>query len=333
MLEGYTIHEIDLRLKREKEELISFLGANNLRYEEDIQVAFGIYQDNKLKGCGCAVNSLLKCFALSEDLRGQNALGSLISNLVQDRYLKKIYELMVVTRSKNRNLFKSCGFYELISINGISLLENRKNGLTNYCQDVLKQCSAVNTRSAIVMNANPFTKGHRYLIEEASKQSEELLVFVLADNKTFFNSEIRLKLVREGTKDLNNVKVFSAGNYLISRSTFPTYFLKKEEDSQYLYASLDAFLFASKIAPLLKINKRFVGSEPIDSFTNKYNDVLKDILPQYNISLIEIPRLKNDNEYISASLARKILMEEGVTDELKDLVPLTTYHYLKEHYE
>lgn len=44
--------------------------------EDDIEAAFGIFDlDETLWGCGCAAGSLLKCFAVDESLRGQNALG------------------------------------------------------------------------------------------------------------------------------------------------------------------------------------------------------------------------------------------------------------------
>ena len=63
--------------------LWSFL-ASIINYEDDIEAAFGVFDsDENLTGCGCCTGNLLKCFAVDESLRGQNALGSLVSRLVE----------------------------------------------------------------------------------------------------------------------------------------------------------------------------------------------------------------------------------------------------------
>ena len=39
---------------------------------------------------------------------------------------------------------------------------------------------------AVVMNCNPLTLGHRYLIEQALKQCDYLMIFVVQEDKSFF---------------------------------------------------------------------------------------------------------------------------------------------------
>jgi len=335
MDEKYNIHQIGLNYPSEKEKLISFLRSNNLKFEDDIDLAYGIFDsDENILGCGCASKSLLKCFAVDSLLRGENALGSLISYLTEDRFNKGYYNLKVITRAHNIPLFESCGFYTLANTNTLALLANKKNAVGLFTDNILGQLNNKkdSEKSCIVMNANPFTKGHRYLIEQAARYSELLLVFVLESDRSFFPAKDRLNLVKEGCKDLSNVYVFSGGEYLISEATFPTYFLKEEENSGELYSLLDATLFAEKIAPLLNITKRFVGSEPLDNFTNLYNKTLKEVLPENNIELIELERLCVNNETVSAFRVRKLLKEKGVCEEIKELVPEVTYNYLKENY-
>ncbi len=75
---------------------------------------------------------------------------------------------------------------------------------------------------------------------------------------------------------------------------------------------------------------RFVGEEPIDKVTRQYNLQMKDKLPQYNIMYDEIPRLKSDNNYISASYVRKLLLNKEY-NELDKYVPQTTKEYLMKH--
>ena len=87
MIEGYRIAQIPLHFPEEREQLRAFLARHQLRYESDIQSAFGIYnEEDVLVGCGCAAGYLMKCFAVEPDLRGQNALGLLVSYLMQERF-------------------------------------------------------------------------------------------------------------------------------------------------------------------------------------------------------------------------------------------------------
>lgn len=58
---------------------------------------------------------------------------------------------------------------------------------------------------------------------------------------------------------------------MISSATFPTYFLKQEEDATAMQCALDCTVFAQCIAPPLHIRTRFVGQEPLDPVTAQYN--------------------------------------------------------------
>ena len=112
MLEEFQIRPIPLQYDASKEELRAFLRRHELALEDDVEAAFGIFNSHdELSGCGCAAGSLLKCFAVSSELRGQNALGLLLSALVQDRFLAGLYDLFVITRAHNETLFANCGFW------------------------------------------------------------------------------------------------------------------------------------------------------------------------------------------------------------------------------
>ena len=171
MTEEFTIHEISLGFPHDKEMLIRFLSDHELVFEDDIETAFGVFdQDETLLGCGCCAGNLLKCFAVDEALRGQNALGSLVSRLVENRFEAGHYDLFVITRPKNKVLFTSCGFYPLAETQSVLMLENRKNGLERFYSAFLPEFpeNHGNTLTGgvgcIVMNCNPFTKGHLALI-------------------------------------------------------------------------------------------------------------------------------------------------------------------------
>lgn len=184
---------------------------------------------------------------------------------------------------------------------------------------------------SIVMNCNPFTLGHRYLVEYAAGQVDYLYIFVVEEDKSFFKFEDRLELVKAGTAHLKNVKVFPSGQFIISSVTFSEYFDKENLDGTAVDTSLDVETFGSQIAPCLNITVRFVGEEPLDPVTAQYNRNMKEILPKYGIELHEIPRKEIDGNVISASRVRKLL-EEKNWNEIKKLVPKTTYSFLRKNY-
>ncbi|GHU41503.1 hypothetical protein FACS1894111_03890 [Clostridia bacterium] len=181
---------------------------------------------------------------------------------------------------------------------------------------------------SIAMNGNPFTLGHRYLIEEAAKQVDLLMVFVVQEDKSAFSFADRFALVERGTADLSNVAVVPSGEFMISTLTFSEYFNKQELQDRAVDVSLDVTLFAREITPHLNISVRFAGSEPFDRVTAQYNRELSVVLPKYGIRFEELPRMETGGEPISASRVRKLL-EEGNFEEIRKLVPDVTYEYLQ----
>ena len=184
---------------------------------------------------------------------------------------------------------------------------------------------------AIVMNCNPFTLGHLYLVEYAAAQVARLYIFVVEEDKSEFPFADRFELVRRGVKHLSNVEVLPSGKFIISQQTFSGYFNKSELQDVQVDSSEDIELFAKEIAPTLGITIRFAGSEPTDSVTRQYNETMKKILPRYGVEFREIPRKTFGGEIISASKVRESL-KRGDFDTIKNLVPETTLNYLRGRY-
>lgn len=180
---------------------------------------------------------------------------------------------------------------------------------------------------SIVVNCNPFTYGHRYLIEEALKKVDFLIIFVVEEDRSLFSFDERFAMVCDGTEDLKNIMVVPSGPFILSQTTFPEYFIKQADEDIVQNVENDITLFAQRIAPTLNISYRFVGEEPEDMVTNEYNAAMKRILPQNGIELVEIPRKKLGKYYISASRVRKCL-EDGNKEKLYELVPKTTWEIL-----
>lgn len=217
--------------------------------------------------------------------------------------------------------------------NGLSQkqMEHLRAYLKN-CEEQIKISNAEGEIGAIVMNCNPFTLGHRYLIETAAALVKHLVVFVVEENKSYFDIKDRFFLVKEGCKDLENVSVVLSGKFIISSTTFPEYFCKDTLGDTYIDSSADLSLFGEYIAPYLGITRRFVGEEPFDLVTRQYNEMMKEVLEDYGVRVTEIPRKEMQGSAISASRVRKLL-EINNLQKIKQLVPEVTFDYLLANYD
>ena len=178
-------------------------------------------------------------------------------------------------------------------------------------------------RGVVVMNCNPFTLGHRYLIEQAAKQVERLFVMVVREDCSLFAYAERKAMVEQGVEHLENVTVIDGSEYAISQATFPTYFLKRLDDAADTQMLLDLDLFSRHIAPALGATVRFVGTEPTDRLTRRYNQLMHEVLADVR----ETARLEKEGNAVSASRVRKA-MEQGDMNVIRQLVPPTTLPYI-----
>lgn len=204
-----------------------------------------------------------------------------------------------------------------------------KSELAKYIED-LKKYYCQGDNGAIVMNCNPFTNGHLYLIEKAAKEVDNLYIFVVSENKSCFSFTDRIQLVKKGIQNhVNNVIVLESGKFVLSDITFPEYFTKETAmDSVLIDTSLDLRIFGKYIAPTLNIIKRFAGEEPYDAITRQYNRDMRRILPQYGIEFVCIERKQMENgKFISASEVRQ-LWKDNNKEEVRKRVPESTYQYL-----
>lgn len=288
-----------------------------------------LWDGDTLVAVGSREGNLLKCIAVEESRKGEDLTSAILSALRQEAFAEGYRQLFLYTKPENERLFSSLFFYSVAKTDAVLLMENRKNGIGEFL-DGLPQASASGKIGAVVMNANPFTCGHRYLIETAAGACDWLYVFVVSENKSRFSFEDRLRMVELGTDDLANVSVLPTGPYLVSSATFPTYFLKDREKADEVHCRLDIEIFATYFAPKFAIACRYVGTEPLSPMTNQYNRELKAHLPLRGIELRELPRLVMDGTPVSASAVRRALQAHD-TGTVKALVPDTTFYYLQEN--
>jgi len=293
-------------LKHEK--LVSFLREHELDYDNDIEFSVVLVDEaGNIAATGSMKHNVLMCIAVSEKYRGDGLAARILTALQNHAHKINQNHLFLFTKPKNRSMFDSLGFYEIVCTDDVLLMENTRDGIKNYIASLDRPDNA-KTVGAIVANCNPFTAGHRYLIETALKQCDALHLFILSEDRSFFSTEERMSRVIEGTKDLKNVYIHGTSDYLISSATFPTYFIKDKAHAKDANCILDILIFCKCFAPSLGVSKRFVGTEPYDEVTRAYNESMKKILPEYGINLIEIERLCDANgKPISASSVRASL--------------------------
>ena len=269
-----------------------FLQANGLRMETlDVYYTLQNTDGDILAGAGLA-GDVIKCVAVAPEARSEGLVAPLVSHILSQHGPGN---LKVFTKPENEAVFESLGFHAIARAPLAILMENGR-GLEAYCaclKDTLLSSRPTegsgeisSSVGVVVMNANPFTLGHRYLLEQAAAQVDRLVVIPVRTSYAFPYTE-RLAMIKAGAP--SGVTVVEGSDYQISAATFPTYFLKDLSEAAETQMRLDLDLFARHIAPALGATVRFVGSEPQDPLTARYNALMQELLP---LKVVEIPRLK-----------------------------------------
>lgn len=302
-----------------------FLSASGLTMEDvpDYTVALRD-DDGQIAATGSLCGDVVKYVAVADKAQGEGACATVVSELVSYAYRNGNTHLFLFTKPENDRMFSSLGFYELARTKDALMMENKKDGLSDFLKGLER--GATENAAAVVVNCNPLTNGHLYLLETAAARCSELHVFVVSEDKSEFPASVRYDLVKRGAAHIKNLYVHKGGRYVVSSATFPAYFLKDKNRTEDIKADLDLALFGARIAPFLRIKTRFVGTEPYCAVTNAYNARMKALLPNYGVSVVELER----KDGISASAVRR-LMQEGNFEAIKVLVPEVTYDYIVRH--
>lgn len=318
------VNRLDSRKKKIWQDLLTSVG---LKAGDDAEQTVLLWDGEKLVASGSRDGSVLKYIAVAPEYQGEDLTARVLVELRKEAFSQGIDHLFVFTKPQNEKMFGSLFFYTVAKTEKVLLMENSKDGITKFLEN-LPLFKTDGKFGAIVMNANPFTLGHRYLVETAAKECDFLYLFVVSEDESEFSAKDRLEMVKLGTNDIPNVAVLPTGPYLVSRATFPTYFLQDRDNQDQVQCSLDIEIFKNYFSPWFKITKRFVGSEPLSLMTNQYNLALKEGLNKSGIEVVEIERLEINGAPVSASRVREMISKKQLK-EIKQLVPTTTFEYLK----
>lgn len=350
----HYISEAPLSLNSVRRRVEAFLAANGLRLAPlDCYVVVTRDEDgDEILAGGGLDGNVIKCVAVSESARSEGLMNILVSRLIAIAREEGRESVKAFTKPENEGIFKSLGFALIASSPNAILMENGRGGLPEY-RKYLESLARPGRNGAIVMNANPFTKGHRYLVEQAASQVDNLYVIVVKEDRSRFPYVERKAMIEAGCAGLDNVVVCEGSDYAISAATFPTYFLKKLDDATDTQIALDLDLFVNHIAKPLGVTVRFAGSEPEDALTRRYNELMAEILPGTSVAVVrqdhqpdselvegsavrqarrpidfvEIPRLEQNGNPISATSLRRAL-DKGNLKEAMEYIPKSTVPYL-----
>lgn len=320
--------------------------------------------DYNVIATGSCFGNTLRCMAVSSDHQGEALMNDIVSHLIEYQYSRGNYHLFLYTKCNTALFFNSLGFREIARMEeaNIVFMENKRTGFSDYLEklrkesveqlekmegeaanrylnmlkadaadggkDAADEALAHNTEltvGAIVMNANPFTLGHQYLVEKAMEACDVLHLFEVSEDASLVPFSVRKKLIEEGTAQFKNIIYHDSGSYIISSATFPAYFQKGDNAVIKSQAGIDLHVFEG-IAGKLHVNSRYVGDEPTSLVTGIYNDIMAEALPKAGVECHIIPRKEFGGKAISASTVRKAI-HDGDVEAIKDLVPETTYNF------
>ena len=325
-MSDYSISHIDPSDKRRLSQIDQLLQKEGISRDGNLDYICAMEDENgEAIATGSCFGPTLRCFAVSSEHQGEGLLNEIISHLIQVQYARGNMHLFLYTKIKSAKFFGDLGFYEIARVDGtLVFMENRKSGFPTYLKN-LEKTKKDGVSAALVMNANPFTLGHQYLVETAAAKCDTLHLFILSEDASLVPFGVRKRLVQEGVAHIPNVVLHDSGPYIISSATFPSYFLKDEAAVIDGHARLDLAVF-TRIAQALNVTQRYVGQEPTSQVTGLYNKIMAQELPKAGIACRIIPRKEASGKAISASTVR-VALQSGDWELLKTLVPPTTLDY------
>ncbi len=332
----------------------NLLNKCSLSKPDGVDYTAGIYDDNgELVATGSLKGDMFQAVAVDPAHQGEDLMGKLLTHLIGVASERGLSSLHLFTKPEKAVQFQGLGLRLVASARPYAaLLEWGRSGIEQYLDTLRLTAKLAESQfaarhgdaefgcgtapekvSALVMNCNPFTLGHRYLVEQAAAESDIVYLLVVEEDKSLFSFKDRFEMVKRGVADLANVVVIPGGRYAVSSLTFPSYFTK-EENLAKAHTAIDAEIFCRHIAPALQVNRRYVGTEPLSAVTAVYNETLKERLPRAGIEVVELERLEKGGAPVSASRVRALLGDSlqrpsiEVLEELAKLLPATSLEYM-----
>jgi [citrate (pro-3S)-lyase] ligase len=320
-----SFHFVQATTESEIEKTKKLLEASHLHMDKHVSFTYNLYEDDELVGTISTHENVIKMIAVKEDRQGEQITAHLLQHIMRLFEQSDVNKYFIFTKPENKSFFSHYPFRLITETQDIALFENHLYPIEDHLLSLkLRLRPKHGTRAGIVMNCNPVTNGHLYLIERCAKEVNDVIIFLVEENRSVFPFDVRYQLLRKATKHLKNVHVLPSTPYVISLATFPTYFMKELNEASLRFMELDITLFKQHFFSMFELDYRYVGTEPFDQTTACYNETMKKILGD---KLVEIDRKMFHAEVISASTVRKMMAEKKY-HTIKGFVPKPTCKFL-----
>lgn len=330
---SYAIGSVSFSDKTALAQIDALLAQEGIRRDPHLDYIGAMFdEDFNIIATGSCFGNTLRCLAVSKDHQGEGLMNQIITHLINVQMERGNAHLFLYTKCEAAKFFQDLGFREIVRIpNQIVFMENKRNGFENYLQHLKSavkndQVFKEQKIAALVMNCNPFTLGHQYLVEKAARENDLVHLFMVSEDSSLFPYAVRKQLIKAGTEHLPNVALHDSGSYIISQATFPSYFQKNDDAVIQSNVEIDLQIFVC-IANALGIQCRYVGDEPFSHVTNLYNQTMQHKLPEYGIDCVIVLRKDIHGNAISASAVREAIKSSD-WERVKQFVPKTTFDFL-----
>jgi [citrate (pro-3S)-lyase] ligase len=315
-----------LTTPRDIREARRFIEAQGLSFESDYDDLVGSYESGALVATGARAGDVLKMLAIDPAHQGGELLGALVTELMRLGRAAGHEVFWVFTPPENAPTFERLNFRLLVTHGLVALLEYG-GGLAQYiaAHAALRRPGR---NGAVVANANPFTLGHLFLVETAARAVDTLYLFIVREDRSVFPFDVRYRLAEESTRHLPNVALLDTSRYAVSGGTFPSYFLKRNDDVARSQMQIDVRLFASQLAPAFFVTRRFVGHEPCCATSAAYNSAMAEVLPEYGMEFVEVRRAGGSDGFISATKVRDAVAKRDF-EAIARMAPPPTLAFLR----
>ncbi len=311
-------------LQSEKDTVIKFLDKFSLKYKDTVDYTVYAEENGEIVGTVSLSGNTIMLLAVDEKMQGENLAVALVDHAIKKLREDKVYGYKVFTKLNYTPLFESMGFRLLVKTDDFVALEGGECDISKTVDaiafKVATELGGIDKDTAsIVINGNPFTEGHLKLCEHALKNHKKLIIFVLEEDLSEFSFKERFSLTFLATRPYaDRVSVVPSTEYIVSKSTFPDYFLKSVDASTKAYAEYDALIFKNYFMGKLGICKRYFGAETTD-YMQAYNKVMQSVLGK-QMEVVE--RFEKDGEVISAKAFRQ-LVKDGKVEQALNLIPIS----------
>ena len=160
----------------------------------DYYAAISPSGDDTIVAAGGLLRDTIRCIAVDDAVSDEHLANRLVTHLMEIVQRRGFPTVKVFTKPKYEEIFKSLAFNTIAITDNVVFMENSRQPLNRYI-DHLRTLAKPGVSGVIVMNCNPFTLGHKYLVEYASRQVDNLYIIPLLDSSAGFNYEERREMI------------------------------------------------------------------------------------------------------------------------------------------